>query len=285
MLSFNLLTNHSFQEYIRAPRYTGYIWVLHHIPKTAGSSVIRELQICLAPYRNIYSKFHVNQGDDEQQKTRDRLLMEAVDSFLKEHESVHYRAASGHLNLSHLRAIRDALPHAQFFTFLRDPVKRVISDFRYCRTPKHPPHKEFIERYPTIEDYVLAPESRDKMWNYVTEGEFAPDEAGLNKVFDKYAFIGTLEELTLCFEFFTALTGCPKTPAFTRNQTQSTDDNIVTESSETIELIRANNAKDIIFYDEVSSRLAKIGGHMQAYVDRRRGLFAGEQPPVAVPSQ
>ncbi|NNE24305.1 MAG: sulfotransferase family 2 domain-containing protein [Rhizobiales bacterium] len=285
MLSFNLLTNQSFQEYVRAPRRTGFIWLLHHIPKTAGSSIIRELQICLAPYRNIHSKYHVNEGNDEQQRKRDRLLLEAVDAFLQEHASVHYRSASGHLNLSHLRAIRAALPHAQFFTILRDPVKRVISDFRYCRTPKHPPHKDFIERYPTIKDYVLAPESQDKMWNYVTEGEFVPDEEGLNKIFDRYAFIGTLEELTLCFEFFTALTGCPKTPAFKRNQTQSTDDNIVSESAETIELIRANNGKDIIFYDEVSSRLARIRGHMQSYVDRRRSMFAGEQPEVTTPSQ
>ena len=277
MLSFNLLTGPDFQEYVSRTRKNGYFWLFQHIPKTAGTSLLKEMEICLAPYRNIFSNYHGTPGNPAHLKQREQSLMDAVDRFLGANVRLHYRSASGHLNPNHVHAIRTALPHTQVFTFLRNPVDRVISNFRYIRTPAEPAYEHFIKQYPTIEDFVVAPTGRNTMWKFVCANRFEADAEGLNKIFNRYAFFGTLEEMSLCFEFLSALSGCPKTPTIQANKTQTNKDNEIEITDEVVELIRENNKNDIAFYDEVTRRLDRIRPRMQGYVDRRRAMYAGEQ--------
>ena len=251
-------------------RREGAVTVFHHIPKTAGSSLVLELRTCFPPYCNV----SINQSRNDGVPRADALMKE-VETFLGEHARVGFRSASGHFLLPHVNRVREALPHCQMFTFLRDPVARMISEFRYTRTPKHPTYLSYIERYPTIEAFIDSPQEQNRMWQYIAPRSLLPDADGLEKIFRRYAFIGLVEDLKLCFEFYTGLTGHPKTPAARTNVTEARSDNDVSLTDDLVAKIRAANAHDIALYEAVRARLEPRRAEMQAYVNARRGLFAG----------
>ncbi len=51
------------------------------------------------------------------------------------------RSFSGHIRRPHIDFIQTELPGTRFFTLLREPVARVVSDYRYCLSPSHPTHR------------------------------------------------------------------------------------------------------------------------------------------------
>lgn len=267
MSTFNVLAQQGVEQFVRRFQRTGGVWVFHHIPKTAGTSLTRELSLCLGPYRNIAA------GYSAEQPNRQNALMEATEAFIAEYPEYQYRSASGHLRLLHLRRIRDALPHARFFTFLRDPIDRLVSEFRYTRTPKQPNYQEYQRKYPTIEAYVEDETTQNKMWNFVAPRDLAADEDGLRKVFNRYFFIGTLTDLQEDFAFLTGLVGCPKQAVERQNITKRQDDNTVELTPELRRRILERNAADAAFYEGVRTVLDARRGEMRDFVAERRALF------------
>lgn len=278
MSNFNVLRDATVDQYAQRLQREGGIWVFHHIPKTAGSSLVQELRVVFPPYCNI-AGMPVPEGIEE----RSDMMMAQVEAFLAAQATTQFRAVSGHLRLPHLRRIREALPQARVFTFLRDPVERVISEFRYTRTPKHPTYQDYLERYPTIEDFVTDPANQNRMWSFVAPRASTPDEDGLRRVFNRYAFIGTLENYADDFAFFAGLSGYPKAPSARQNVTKAQSDNAVDQTDTLHALIREHNQADIAFYDAVSAVLADRRADMQDYVAARRALFEGRADmPAAV---
>ena len=59
----------------------------------------------------------------------------------------------------------------KLITMLRDPAVRMISDYRYQTTPAHPVHREFVERFPTFEDYLATEWTRNRMFRFLRPGQ------------------------------------------------------------------------------------------------------------------
>ncbi len=270
MTSFSLFALLPIDVFAERMRREGAVTVFHHIPKTAGSSLVQELRTCFPPYCNVSALQHRSEAGQQAD-----VLMNAVETFLGDHAKVGYRSASGHFRLPHLNRMRENLPHSNVFTFLRDPVARMVSEFRYTRTPKQPTYLSYIERYPTIEDFIDSPQEQNRMWQFIAPRGLLPDAEGLEKIFRRYAFIGLVEDLKLCFEFYTGLTGHPKTPATRTNVTEARSDNDVALTKELVAKIRTANADDIALYEAVQARIEPRRAEMQAYIDARRALYAG----------
>src|SRR5829696_8077897 len=113
----------------------GAMWFFLHIPKTAGSSFRSELAAALKPNNNIVIDYKRPDIPFDMQKRA------VVDSFIENIHARPWRFASGHMHYPHVRAISEAHGNMRILTMLRDPVKRVISDYRYQCTPQHPPHE------------------------------------------------------------------------------------------------------------------------------------------------
>jgi len=268
-MNFNRFLSEDVITYAQQFNRNKHMLVFHHIQKTAGSSLTRELSLTLPPYMNV----HVGPGGYEIGGPKADMMTAAVENFIAEEAKSRFRSMSGHMAPAHLKMVRDACPHAAFFTVLRDPVARVISDYRYSSTPTHPPHKSFIAKYPTIEAYLDDPARQNAMWKLVGAREQVED--AIARVFNRYLFIGLVEDLTLHFEFLTALMGCPRTIATRDNVTQANDRNKVDLTDELRSRIEATNTKDRYFYNAVRDGLAEKRAEMQDFVNTRRAEYLG----------
>jgi hypothetical protein len=251
-------------------RTNGTVWIFQHIPKTAGTSLTRELSGTLAPYRNIFVRPGTTLGG------RGDLLMAEVETFIEAHRTRSFVSASGHLMPPHVRRIQEAIPNARVFTFLRDPVARLVSDYRYAKTPRHQPHEEFARRFPTIEAYIEDPISQNKMWRFVRPGNRPFSEEALGTAFHRYAFFGLVSELSLHFQFLSGLTTFPRRPVAQANVTEGQSDNAVEISPELRSRIEALNGDDCALYAAVEAVMAERRAEMAEFVAERRAYFVGE---------
>ena len=150
-----LLLAGRFDAYFSAAALGDGALIFVHVPKTAGSSLRGELVRRLAPAVDIVVDY-----TDMTRLFRDKMD-DAVKAFLAGPAAA-ARFATGHLMGRHVAEMRTMLPQARFFTFLRDPVERVLSDYRYQRSPKHPPHEQFKAKYPDLPAYLDFKGDRNK---------------------------------------------------------------------------------------------------------------------------
>jgi hypothetical protein len=241
-LAFDQFTKLGVAEFVEATRDPEALWLFIHIPKTAGSSLSNELARLRRPYRNIHIDYTDRDVPHAEQMQR------AVDRFIADAKAKPFRAASGHITMEHARQIRAEIPGTKLFTFVRETAARVISDYRYARTPKHPPYQEFIAAYPDIESYVRDPRSQNKMSLHVGGGDLA-------KVFAEFDFIGALELYPLSFNLLFSLMGEDVLPQLHERKTPQTADNEVATSNKLDELIRSVNQDDVRLFDAVRDAL------------------------------
>lgn len=266
-VNFSQLDTMSPADYARRLQSQGGLWFFHHIPKTAGSSLVRELSFCFPPYCNI------NGG--EVVENRRAAIDAALDVFLAEMPERGWRAASGHLYAPHMAKLRQAVPHLRPFTFLRDPVDRLVSEFRYTRTPSQPNHAQYVARYPTIEAFAADPQQQDRMMYFLAPGQTTTPEEAVERVFRHHVFIGTIEALTPCFAFLSALDGHPKMTVARANVTRAEDGNAVDLTPDLVAMIRAANPRDVALYAAVTALLDRIAPAMAAFVEERRAAYDG----------
>ena len=243
-MSISTLRHTSLREYLATEAEDdGNLWLFIHIPKTAGSSLGTEIARELRPYRNIHVEYD-DDGDSHSVK-----LQKAVDRFIADGQTIQFRSASGHLTMQHALQIRAAFPRAKFLTMLRHPVARVISDFRYQRTPMHPLHKEFIERYPTLSDYARSEESQDKMFRFLASDPEMPFAAALSEIEEMLSFVGLVEMYPMSFNVLFRLFKLDLMPKEHRRRTETNEYNVVENSSEIFDEVRQLNPRDVLLFD------------------------------------
>lgn len=251
-MAFGDLGHVGLQHFIDTNRFTSELCVFVHIPKTAGSSFSTELEKLRPPYTNIHRQYH---GVDVVTFSR---IEDELDRVTGQDSFAAGNSCSGHFSWTQAEPIRTARPDARFVTFLRDPIKRVISDYRYARTPTHPTYKQFIARYPDIESYVESPESQDKMARFLLpakERARAEIEQFLNR---EYAFIGLLEMYPMSFNILSRLLGKDQMPVEHKRKTVQTADNAVNENDSLHEMIAEYNPRDKMLYDIVRRKLVTV---------------------------
>lgn len=239
----------SLQDFIDRYRAPEDLWIFLHIPKTAGSSFCRELSETRAPYKNIHIDYTSPSANFRSQ------MDHAVQRFLEENADQSFRSCSGHMDVQHVDQIIDRYPRSRLITLLRDPLKRVISDFRYSRTPAHPPYKEVIARYPTINDYVQAPETQNKMYRRLVKNKNIQGDKLFDFMDRKYVFIGLVEMYPMSFNIIHRLFGKNDLPKIHARKTESTADNDVTITDDVRKIIIDSNCHDYAIYEHVKKRL------------------------------
>lgn len=251
-MAFGDIVSGRLEEFVSANRFADELCVFIHIPKTAGSSLSAELDRMRPPYHNIHRRYFY--GDTV---TFSRIEDE-IDAVVDSGALPEARSCSGHFSWTQAAPIRAARPDARTFTFLRDPVKRVISDYRYSRTPTHPTYKETIERFPTIESYIEAPETQDKMARFVMPGDVRTPAEIDAFISSHYAFVGLLEMYPLSFNILSLLLGHDRMPSEHKRRTQDTADNEVAETPALREMIAACNQRDSALYETARHKLLAV---------------------------
>lgn len=226
-------------------------WLFLHIPKTAGSSFRSELARRLKPEANIT----VNYADDS--RSHNEKLQAAVEAFCAAQASAPVRFASGHLSRGLMAEIEAGVVNPRLVTMLRDPVARVVSDYRYQRTPAHPPHRSFIERYPRFEAYLESRESQNKMTAFLRRDPQQSVDDIVADINRSFAFVGITELYTLSFRLLTALLGAVAAPALHERRTDSNDDNQIPNLEALRPRIAELNRFDMAIYQHFRRRLER----------------------------
>ena len=258
-------------EFLQQESAPGELWIFVHIPKTAGSSLVAEWSGIRQPYCNIHADY------EAPGKTYDERLENAIDRFVAENEKTSFRACSGHITMRHVRKIRKAIPKSRVVSLLRDPVERVISDYRYARTPAHPPYREFIRQFPTIESYVDSPASQNKMFKFLTPDPMLPAAGLVAFLNESTSFIGLTEMYPMSFNIIMNISGQNRFPTLHMGKTESTEDNSVNRTTGLIKRIREANAQDIALFNFVKERMIARREEWRAHLNASE-THAGHAP-------
>ena len=260
-----LLLSGQVEEYLDRAALGDRPCVFVHIPKTAGTSLRTEIAAALQPDVNIVVDY-----EDETRSFHERMDG-AVDVFLARNAVDPIRFASGHVQARHVQRIRQQMPRALFVTFLRDPVARVISDYRYQRSPRHPVYADFVKRVPSLDAYLELRSEQNKMAQHlVPPGVLIggdPQEC-VDTMMRGFDFIGVQEMYPISFRTLMTLIGHPSWPKVQENVNRENEEerNV---SPEVAKRIRAVNELDCALYDHVFPRLAAVRDRLSSALNAR----------------
>jgi thioredoxin-like negative regulator of GroEL len=160
------------------------------------------------------------------------------------------------------------MPGARLITVLRDPVRRIVSDYHHQRSARHPSHAAFRERFATLESYAEAKSEQEKAAQHlISPAVLAARDPGecVAHLMRSYAFVGVQEEYTLCFRALTALIGAPETPRLRENIGVADSAEAVPE--ELARRIRAANPIDAALHEAALGGWRRIGAALSRYLD------------------
>ena len=185
------------------------LWLFVHVPKTAGSSLHADLSALLKPSTHI-----VVQGKNRR-KSREALFDAAVQEFLERHAAKQFRFVSGHLWASNTQTLRDKVPGLRCFTMLRDPLARIVSDYRYQRSELNPVHVDFTAKNPDFDTFVARPHVHNRIARALLPQlmiETGDIDAGVRFVMNNFAFVGVQERYALSVQALTESMGHQRQP-------------------------------------------------------------------------
>lgn len=248
------------QDYLAAERGGAQdLWLFIHLPKTAGSSLQSQFARGLKPAFNI----HVDYSQPRTTYAAD--FGHAVDLFLEAAKFRRFRFASGHIDIGMARRIRDELAPVRIFTFLRHPVARMVSEYRYQRTPAHPPHEEFKRRFPTIEQFIREP----RLQNGMSQRLVLPAESvaeACARMEREFAFVGVLEAYDWCLGLLNQVSGADLEPEVVVRRTEDRDNEVVLTPELEAE-IAALNDQDLQLWAHFHERLIAARGRQSSELD------------------
>jgi hypothetical protein len=254
-MAFAELAEIGIVDFVERHRRRNSPWGFIHVPKTAGTSLSAVLTAKCGPHRKIFPKSYLVSPEEFR-----ALEWDAVNEFVAlQSKDAMYKSFSGHLKRRHTDVIRVAFPEMRFFSILRDPVSRVISEYRYSLTPNHPPHEEFARRYPTLLDYALGAENRNLMTKYLGPGgnmaKITAEDA-IRSVTTYYEFLGVSEMYAMSASVIFRMMGLVHLPRERMNVTTDSERNAIAVDADAREQIRKANHLDVAIYRYVYDVLA-----------------------------
>ena len=125
--------------------------------------------------------------------------------------SEEYWLYAGHVDYL---SVKRALPDKKlwFFALIRQPLERVVSEYNYFRSAKHPPNAKFYSDFPTIEQYLeFYCDARRNQQSYFLAGT-RDDQRALRRVLNEnYLGIAPIHETKLFRDWL--IEGIQQTPA------------------------------------------------------------------------
>jgi plasmid stabilization system protein ParE len=240
-------------------------WLFVHIAKTAGTSLRQDINRVLRPATHITVR-GPNLG-----RNRDDMFDDAIELFLQRHAATPYRLASGHLRARHTERLRAALPGLRCCTMLRDPIARLVSDYRYQRSPLNPVSSFFARQNPDFRSYF----SRPHVHNVIAKALVPPallragDPAEAARyILDRFDFVGVQERYTLSVRALTAAMGRSIEPTAEAYRTPQSADSVVTLTPADDTLLRQLNGFDMALVGIFTRQWDAIAADLEAYLAR-----------------
>lgn len=217
-----------------------------HIPKTAGTTLNNIFN------DNIPSDAIFDLYTDEQLQQLEETTYEQI---------AKYKLVRGHIFISDFKDILDGPVPFRVFTFLRDPIKRVVSEFNFLKSwPKSHLYSYLNENDVSLVEYVtsktpmLRQRGRNGMVNSLSGvGAESVDER-LERAWyhlqQRFVGFGILERFDESLLLLKQALGLEKT--FYEMQNVRSGKTVEPPSEEELEVIREHNQADIELYRRAS---------------------------------
>lgn len=240
-MNFHHLFTHNIDEYCQQVFDPKKMLFYMHIPKCSGTSSVNYLKKYLK--RNWHFQYN--------------RIEESWPLFLKNSKEGRLQMAAGHFAYQHFDNLKEnEVPHYGI-SFMRHPVKRIISEYRYMCTPAHPPYQEFIQRFPTFEDFVNKRVQPNAMAKILVGGSSSFDEY-LQKLKEGYSFIGLTEFYNLSMAILMTALGHPYQVEQRRNTTKSNSQNTFEVSHKTYERLMEMQSLDVQMFNYLYNNYIKL---------------------------
>jgi hypothetical protein len=235
--------------------FSDHLVAFMHIPKTAGNSVVATLK---DSFSNI---FYVRWND----------VSSSFGEMIQAFPRAHYQVVTGHFRSVHVRElVKAGIPHINI-AYIRHPIDRIVSLYRYMRTPAHPGHEEFARAYPTFEQFALEG-TEDNVLTRCLVSDVQPAEKVFAEIAGEYAFIGLTEYINASTYLLQALLGCRiASPGFL-NVTADTPDNAVEISPGLMQVLRDRHRVDIELFDMLRQEFQHIMDDVLAHAVGKMSL-------------
>ena len=253
-----------FDRYFAAAGGGRPLWLFVHVPKTAGSSMTAEASSILQP------SFNIDIDHTDTTRTYQKKFDAAVQDFVARQAERHYRFCTGHINARQVEMIREGVPDLRCFTMLRNPMARLVSDYRYQRSSMNTAQAQFIANTPSFEAYVARPHVHNKISLNLAPREMvlAGDVAGcVDYITKAYAFVGLQEMYPMSLRALTTLMGEARTPE-AKVRVNSNESDKVALSPELEEELKAKNAVDLGVFQAFLARYRDIREDLIQYMRR-----------------
>jgi len=250
-LAFNELAAFGLEEFVRRRRAPDSLWGFVHLPKAAGSSLLASLRQHFGPL------WHYHPPDDlgsepEARRWRWDLIRGFIAHQKQQSASERFRSFAGHIEYRQIEFIINELPDTKLFSIVRDPVERVVSNFRYFMSPTHELYQDFARTTPTIDSYISQKNSQNLMTKFLLGYNREFTERDAKELFDRYDFLGSVKYYEESLIVLSRLFGIETISPLRVNVTSSHSNNTVELNDILRERIRELNASDVNLYDCVN---------------------------------
>ena len=252
-MSFRDLESIGLAEFVRRERAPEALWGFVHIPKTAGVALVAAVNRQRRPYFNIFPAAY-----EDSPAAYWAAYDDAAERFLRAYPNRDAAGGpgwfSGHLQRRQIDRILTEMPDVKLVTYLREPVARVISDYRYCLTPAHPLRESFVRQYPRLMDFVAA--QPNKQSKYIAGAAATSADAVIDFASRRFAFIGAVEAYEASNRVFASLLGLPSLEPRQVNVTLSIPANDIEVTEDDRQAIADVNQLDLSLHRHVVALLA-----------------------------
>ena len=218
----------NYQGYIDHKNSYDFVFYVH-VPKAAGTT----LTTCLA---KNFKKRHNLQVKN---------LDVAVKRLIRKKNDQKWDFIHGHVRHNHIDDILKANFHVLPITFIRHPIERLISDYRYSISSAHPTSQEFFREYPSFEEYII------KFPKNVASLFLVGKVSSLDEYIEKmknFFFVGITSLLNFSYRVLCNAFDFPFEPLHKSNVTLNEKHNKVILDDNLLNLIYEKHNLDILFY-------------------------------------
>jgi hypothetical protein len=220
------------------------VLVYVHLPKAAGNASIGALRDHFTPYVSV----------DWRQPMRH---MEEIVASWTNHQ---VRFISGHIHHDVLEVIRtSSLPQVRM-TFIRHPVDRIISSYRYRSSARSPRQEANLARHPTLEHYVFEAVKTNEIARFML-GKDVRSLDEYERGMKKFSFIGVSELLPLSHLVLSRLLDIP----YARPELANVTDNpqvSARPSQQVLDHLYATQQMDVMFHSRILSQYCRLSAEL-----------------------
>lgn len=167
--------------------------VLIHIPKTAGSSLRAVLAYAMG---NVHGNAHQLIGIDSPEDGMPYFEGLASKSARALPGLFHdgLQVMSGHYRYRDIAPVLGEMRNqVTLVSFLREPIRRTLSDYFYSTSERHTGHDAIQKAYPTFEDYTRNTGEMNKQFDYLRPFDGAPLDITIENALHNLDFLGLTE--------------------------------------------------------------------------------------------